>query len=180
MKKEKTIKEILEKATQRRYYGSANYNLQRGFTKFLEMLEEKYKENFELVAASPKIALREKRTFTENTIEHETEKKVVGKYAGFILNNRYYYYQFDENPLFDDYIAAVDIVDEKIPDYFLDIPRLYNGCEIYTFKKEEKYFDEIAKEFMKQFTKWTTKSTKDITKDARKPREIERRFFYNV
>lgn len=183
MKEFKNVDEILKGAKETLYPSRSSYNLQRGLTLFIKELEKKY-PSFVLLGCAPKKIIRRTDTFTNGVIyEDDLEFLSVGSYISFIIDDIYYYYQFDKyNALFDDYFAAVKIKDGKIPEYYLrpnanDGP-FYKNCDIYTNEKSEKYFENIANEFLKAFENKKSFLTPYKTKVEKKPKEIKQVFYY--
>ena len=178
----KNLEEILQGAQKELSPSRASYNLQRGLTLFVEKLAEKY-PSFTVLGCSPKIIIRRTETFTEGTIlEKDLRFKSIGNYISFIIDGVFYYYQFDEyNPLFEDCFAAVKIHDDIIPEYYLrgnaNNGHFYNDCEIYTNRKDKKYFESIAREFLKAFEAQKTFLT-PYKSNINRVRKIEQNIYY--
>ena len=182
MKDFKNVDEILKGVKETLSPSRASYNLQRGLTLFVKKLEKKY-SSFVLLGCAPKKIIRRTDTFTGVVYENDLEFLSVGSYISFIIDDVYYYYQFDNyNTLFEDYFAAVKIKDGKIPEYYLrpnaNDGHFYKNCETYTNEKSEEYFENIANEFLKAFEKEKYFLTTYKSKIEKRPKEIEQRFYY--
>jgi len=103
MKTFKTIAQIEEMTTDKRYYRAFDYARSVALVGFLRELEKEHQENFCIMSVSPIITYN--RSGARNDDEFEEECFTFGLWCKFKINDIEYYVEMNENPFFNAYMT---------------------------------------------------------------------------
>ncbi|NCU41512.1 MAG: hypothetical protein EOM19_02175 [Candidatus Moranbacteria bacterium] len=169
MKQIKTVRQILNMATEPRYLTEANYNRARAFTAFVKQMEKKAKEEGkDFLVTTTHVVKAQCRCipgtayYEITTPDPKTEKKVM-LFVSFKIGKDSFYMQYDKNPLFEAYIIRNK---ERIHEDPFTQPET-QVCQT----GHIAIFDNIS---LNAVTKYNEKNIKELTKSLwKKFKELE-------
>lgn len=184
------LNELLQKASEQDkqyYYPTQRYMILNAFTKFIKCLEQRARidnKQFKIISTSVKNIVRRIPTpafsYQPDEID-ENSKTTVISYCGFIYDDKYYYFEIDDNPFFPHYFAVVLLENNKIPDYYMKEWHPFDNIisNVYGNNIHENIQLHVEK-MLNEFSRIQNESTKYIRKDKRRPVEIKQTYYINL